>query len=167
MWVRINIVFAYTERWLINSGSQERLPTPLISPLKQHQFCTLPLFLYMQQNPLCQANSSSPSQKIPRMLCTTKVHNCVHNSPSLVSIVTIQTTPLSPNPILKIHFDIILPSPPKSFSSLFLQISLWKSCTHFPSPPYVPPSVPKHQFYRRLIRTFPFVWCTPDTHIKV
>ena len=61
------------------------------------------------------ANSSSASQEIPCILCTPKVHYRIYKSPPPVPILN-QMNPAhsSTTHVLKIHFNIILPSVPTS-----------------------------------------------------
>ena len=53
-----------------------------------------------------EANSSSASQEIPSILWNPKIQYCIHNSPPLSQVNAVLA---SPSPILKIHFNIILP----------------------------------------------------------
>ena len=68
----------------------------------------------MQHIPIWQANSSSSSQEIPRILCNPKVHYRVHKRPPPASILS-QINPIHPlTHFLQIHFNIIIPSMPGS-----------------------------------------------------
>ena len=64
----------------------------------------------MEQSPFWEANRSSPTQEIPRILWNTKVHYRIHNSRhlSLSSVRSIQYMP--PSHFSKINSNIIPPS---------------------------------------------------------
>ena len=80
----------------------------------------------MKQSPSGEANRSSASQGIPRILCNLKVHYRIHNSPSPVPILSqIKPTHTSRLCFLKICFNIVLqPSPESSRWSPSLRISV-------------------------------------------
>jgi len=81
----------------------------------------------MEDSP-SDANCSAIIHKIPCMLWT-KVYHCAHNSPSFASI-QYQANAFHSIPcyFIKIHFNIILPSRPRSSNSPP------NSCVHFSSP---------------------------------
>jgi hypothetical protein len=70
---------------------------------------------YMKQSSSSEADSSLAGQGIVRSLWNPKAHYRVNNSPSLVPVLS-HTTPVRPfaSYLYKIHFNIILPSTPRS-----------------------------------------------------
>jgi hypothetical protein len=69
----------------------------------------------MQQSPSLEANSFSASQEISHILWQPKVHYRVQNSPSLLLVLSqINPAHVLASYLLKVHFNIIVPSAPMS-----------------------------------------------------
>ena len=79
----------------------------------------------MEQNPSWEANTYSASQEISCILWNPKIHNRNHKRPSLAPVLG-QINPVHATPFhfLNTHFNIILPSTPKS--------SKWSPSIRFP-----------------------------------
>jgi len=63
----------------------------------------------MQQNPSWKTNSPSASQEIPGILWNPKIHDRVHKSLALLSILS-HINPIHYLSLFNVHFSIILPS---------------------------------------------------------
>ena len=101
---------------------------------------TWPLKAYLrtysiEQSSSWEANRSSASQEIPRILWNQQVRYRTHKSapavPALRQIDPVHAS--SPSHVSQIHFNITLPSKPGSFP----QVSPPKPCTPVSFPPYV------------------------------
>ena len=84
------------------------------TPTKQHELTYLIYVLTysMEQGPSWADNQFSTSQEIPRIFWNPKVHYLLHNCPLSCQIDPDHALKSS---FLKIHFNIILPSTPRSF----------------------------------------------------
>jgi hypothetical protein len=69
----------------------------------------------MEQIPLEKLTVRSASQEIPCILCNPKVHYRVHTSPPPVTILSYMNPIHTLTPYRNIHFNIVLPSTPKSY----------------------------------------------------
>jgi hypothetical protein len=74
----------------------------------------------MEQRPSWEANRSSASQEIPRILRTIMIIYCIHNSPPTAPVLS-QIDPVyaPPSHLSKIRFNIILPSLPSDLPAGF------------------------------------------------
>jgi len=76
----------------------------------------------IEQSHFSEANSFSASQKISPILWQPKIHFRIHESPTPVPIWARSALLTYPIPILRTHFNIILPSTPR-FSKRSLSLS--------------------------------------------
>ena len=108
-------------------------------PLTHIYLLTYFLTYSMERSPSWEANSSSVSQEIPRILWNPKVHYRIHQWPPPVPILS-QLDPVhtSTSHFLKIHLNIILPFTPVSFK--------WSISLRFPyqNPVYSSPKYVLH-----------------------
>ena len=95
----------------------------------------------MEYSPSWEANRSSASQEIPRILWNSKDHYRTHNSPPLVPVLSqIDPVHTPTSHFLKSHLNIIFPSTTGS--------SMWSLSLRFPhqNPLYTSP-LPSHTCY--------------------
>jgi hypothetical protein len=104
--------------------------------------------------------NSQSVKKFPAFLWNQKGHYSVHNSPSLILVLS-QTNlvHMMQSYFHNIYFNVILPSVPRSYKhSLSYRFSLPQSCMHFSSPPCVL-CVPPITFSAILIPKWHFITC--------
>ena len=89
----------------------------------------------MEQSPSREASSSSTSQEIPRILLSPKV-SLQHSQDPFTYPILSQINPvhISPTHFLKIHFNIIIPSTPRSSKCYPSLRHPPKPCMHRSSP---------------------------------
>jgi hypothetical protein len=107
----------------VGVGHDHYLPCPPSTLFTTHQIIERLLTSWLinysltysiEQSPSWEANQFSASQEIPHILWNSNVHFPIHKSPPNVTILS-QINPVhAPSQLLKIHFNIILPSKPES-----------------------------------------------------
>ena len=85
----------------------------------------------VERSPSSEANSSSPSQVIPRIL-----QNIRMSPPIVPALSQISPVLAHPNRIININFNIILPSTPRSSKCSFSSGFFTKPCIHLASNPF-------------------------------
>ena len=101
-------------------------------------------YLSTVHSPSWEPNSSSANEEIPLISWNSKVYCRVHNSPSIVPVLSQTNQVHAPSYFLKIHLNIILPSTPRypkcSLSLRFPHRTSIQLLTTYPA------NVPKEEF---------------------